>query len=200
MVELGYALPSEEHAPRDLVGFAKRAEETGFSFALISDQFHPWTSRQLHSPFAWGVIGGIAATTHKLRLGTGVTCPTMRIHPAIIALGGKWPSAEIRQEKLEEAVRIIRMLWEGGVKSHRGHYFKVENAQVFTLPKEVPPIFIAAGGDKAATVAAKIAGGLITAGDEEKVIKVFNAAGGKRKPRYSQVTVCWAKARNKHDA
>jgi coenzyme F420-dependent glucose-6-phosphate dehydrogenase len=57
MVELGYALSSEEHAPRDLVGFAKRAEETGFSFALISDHYHPWTSRQGHSPFAWGVIG-----------------------------------------------------------------------------------------------------------------------------------------------
>jgi coenzyme F420-dependent glucose-6-phosphate dehydrogenase len=109
-------------------------------------------------------------------------------------LGGKWPSAEIRQEKLEEAVRIIRMLWEGGVKSHRGRYFKVENAQVFTLPKEVPPIFIAAGGDKAATVAAKIADVVITAGEEEKVIKTFYAAGGKRKPRYSQVTVCWAKS------
>jgi len=222
MVELGYALSSEEHPPRDLVRFAKRAEEAGFTFALISDHYHPWTSKQGHSPFAWSVIGGIAATTETLRLGTGVTCPTMRIHPAIIAqaaataaammpgrfflgvgsgenlnehiLGGKWPSAEIRQEKLEEAIQIIRMLWEGGLKRHRGRYFAVENAQVFTLPKQSPPIYVAAGGEKAAAVAAKIGDGLISAGDEEKVIKAFNSAGGRRKPRYAQVTVCWAKS------
>jgi G6PDH family F420-dependent oxidoreductase len=85
MVEIGYALSSEEHPPRDLVRFAKRAEESGFSFALISDQYHPWTSKQGQSPFVWSVIGGIAAATETLELGTGVTCPTMRIHPAIIA-------------------------------------------------------------------------------------------------------------------
>jgi coenzyme F420-dependent glucose-6-phosphate dehydrogenase len=222
MVELGYALSSEEFTPRALVRFAQRAEEVGFSFALISDHYHPWTLKQGQSPFVWSVIGGIAATTKTLRLGTGVTCPTMRIHPAIVAqaaataasmmpgrfflgvgagenlnehiVGGKWPPSEIRQERLEEAIHILRMLWEGGVKSHRGRYFVVENAQVFTLPDELPPIFIAAGGEKAAAVAAKIGDGLITAGDEEKVLNKFNAAGGKKKPRYSQVTVCWAKS------
>jgi G6PDH family F420-dependent oxidoreductase len=221
MVELGYALSSEEHPPRNLVRFAKRAEEAGFTFALISDHYHPWTSEQGQSPFVWSVIGGIAATTETLMLGTGVTCPTMRIHPAIIAqaaataaammpgrfflgvgagenlnehiLGGKWPSAEIRQERMEEAIRIIRMLWEGGVKSYRGRYFMVENAQLFTLPDDPPPIFVAAGGESAAAVAAKLGDGLITSGDEEKVIKKFNGAGGKKKPRYSQITVCWAK-------
>src|SRR5581483_3562295 len=85
MFELGYSLSSEEHGPNDLVRFAQRAEQVGFSFALISDHFHPWTSRQGQSPFVWNVIGGIAVTTRRLRLGTGVTCPTIRIHPAIIA-------------------------------------------------------------------------------------------------------------------
>jgi len=84
-LELGYSLSSEEHSAWDLVRFAKRAEQAGFTFALISDHYHPWTGKQGQSPFVWAVIGGIAATTKKLRLGTGVTCPTMRIHPAIIA-------------------------------------------------------------------------------------------------------------------
>jgi G6PDH family F420-dependent oxidoreductase len=85
MTLLGYALSSEEHTPNDLVRNARRAEEVGFDFALISDHYHPWVEAQGHSPFVWSVIGGIAQVTERLRLGTGVTCPTVRIHPAIIA-------------------------------------------------------------------------------------------------------------------
>src|SRR5436309_15017882 len=83
--EIGYALSSEEHGPRELVAQARRAEEVGFAFALISDHFHPWTDRQGQSPFVWAVIGGIAEATTRLGLGTGVTCPTVRTHPAIVA-------------------------------------------------------------------------------------------------------------------
>jgi coenzyme F420-dependent glucose-6-phosphate dehydrogenase len=85
MAEFGYALSSEEHAPNDLVRHAQRAEATGFTFAAISDHFHPWVDRQGHAPFVWSVIGAIAHATTRLNLGTGVTCPTVRIHPAIIA-------------------------------------------------------------------------------------------------------------------
>src|SRR5438552_4151297 len=201
MPEFGYSLSSEEFGPNDLVRFASRAERVGFSFALISDHYHPWTRKQGQSPFVWSVIGAIAATTRKLRLGTGVTCPTIRIHPAIIAqaaataaammpgrfflgvgagenlnehvVGERWPSAAERKEMLEEAVAIIRLLWEGGNKSHRGDYFTVQNACVFTLPQKLPPIYVAAGGEKMAELAARIGDGLITAGDEEVVIKKF---------------------------
>src|SRR5262249_44714617 len=75
-LELGYSLSSEEHSANDLVRFAQRAEQAGFSFALISDHYHPWTSKQGQSPFVWSVIGAIAATTKKLRLGTAVTAAT----------------------------------------------------------------------------------------------------------------------------
>src|SRR5918997_1484774 len=85
MAEIGYALSSEEHRPQDLVRNARRAEEAGFAFALVSDHFHPWISEQGQSPFVWTVIGGIAESTGRLRLGTGVTCPTIRTHPAVIA-------------------------------------------------------------------------------------------------------------------
>src|SRR5512142_2786430 len=84
-MKIGYALSSEEHGPADLVRWARMAEENGFTFASISDHFHPWIDRQGQSPFVWSVIGGISQVTRRLRLATGVTCPTVRIHPAIIA-------------------------------------------------------------------------------------------------------------------
>src|SRR5436190_19749172 len=147
MLQLGYSLSSEEQTPNMLVRLAQRAEQAGFNFALISDHYHPWTSKQGQSPFVWSVVGGIAATTEKLRLGTGVTCPTMRIHPAIIAqaaataaammpgrffigvgtgenlnehiVGEKWPPFAVRQEMLEEAVSVLRLLWKAVIQSHR---------------------------------------------------------------------------------
>src|SRR3954453_60632 len=94
-VELGYALSSEEHGPNDLVRSARQAEEAGFTFALISDHYHPWIDAQGQSPFVWSVIGGIAQATEKLRLGTGVTCPTIRIHPGIIAQAAAAPAGGV---------------------------------------------------------------------------------------------------------
>jgi coenzyme F420-dependent glucose-6-phosphate dehydrogenase len=139
MVHLGYKLSSEEFGPTDLVRFAARAEGAGFDFALISDHFHPWTDRQGESPFVWSVLGAMAHGTRRLRVGTAVTCPTIRVHPAIIAqaaatmaalmkgrfflgvgsgenlnehvVGRGWPSPAVRLAMLEEAVRVIRLLW-----------------------------------------------------------------------------------------
>lgn len=85
MAEIGYKLASEEHGPLDLVCCARQAEDAGFPFAMISDHYHPWTSREGQSPFVWATIGGISQVTTGPRLATGVTCPTFRIHPAIIA-------------------------------------------------------------------------------------------------------------------
>ncbi len=85
MPEIGYAFSCEEHRPSDLARHARLAEEAGFSFGLISDHFHPWAGDQGHSPFVWSTLGGIAQATERIRLGTGVTCPLIRIHPAIVA-------------------------------------------------------------------------------------------------------------------
>ena len=84
-MELGFALSSEDHPPNELVRQAQLAERAGFTFGLISDHFHPWVSEQGHSPFVWSTLGGIAQATSTIRVGTGVTCPTIRIHPAILA-------------------------------------------------------------------------------------------------------------------
>src|SRR5213082_1886419 len=172
MTELGYALSSEEHPPAELVRLARAAEDAGFSFALISDHFHPWTDRQGESAFVWSVVGAIAQSTERLRLGTGVTCPTMRIHPAIIAqaaatsaslmpgrfflgvgtgenlnehvVGARWPAANERQDMLEEAVEVIRLLWKGGNQNYKGDHYTVENARIYTLPDPPPEVYIAA--------------------------------------------------------
>ena len=220
MAEIGYTLSSEEHAPNDLVRFAKAAEEAGFPFALISDHYHPWIDEQGSSPFVWGVIGGVAQSTERLRLGTGVTCPTVRIHPAIIAqaaataaammpgrfflgvgsgenlnehiLGGAWPSADVRLEMLEEAVEVIRLLWQGGYQRHRGRYFTVENARIYTLPDQLPQVMVAASGPSAAELAGRIGDGIIGTSPQGELIQAFEGVGGSGKPRYGQLQVCWA--------
>jgi coenzyme F420-dependent glucose-6-phosphate dehydrogenase len=220
MLEIGYALSSEEFGPAELLTNAQTAETTGFEFALISDHFHPWTNQQPHSPFAWSVIGGISQVVKKLSLGTGVTCPLMRYNPAIIAqaaassavmmpgrfflglgtgenlnehiTGLHWPPAPQRLEMLEEAVQVMRLLWQGGWQSHYGKYFTVEQARIFTMPDEPPPIMIAASKPGSAELAGRIGDGLISTVPEREVVKRFEQAGGKGKPRYGQITVCYA--------
>ncbi len=220
MVELGYALSSEEHAPNTLVRNAQYAEEAGFGYALISDHFHPWVSKQGENPFVWSVIGGISQATRTLRLGTGVTCPTIRTHPAIIAqaaansammmpgrfflgvgtgealnehiTGARFPETEVRLEMLEEAVAVMRLLWQGGNQSWRGKHYTVENAQLFTVPKNGVEVMVAAAGPKAATVAGRIGDSFCNTAPDPEPIQVFEANGGAGKPKYGQVTVCWA--------
>jgi coenzyme F420-dependent glucose-6-phosphate dehydrogenase len=219
MPELGYALSSEEHGPRELVRNARAAEEAGFTFALISDHYHPWTDAQGQSPFVWSVIGGIAEATDRLRLGTGVTCPTIRIHPAIIAhaaatsaammpgrfflglgagenlnehvVGEGWPAPDERLAMLAEAIEVIRLLWRGGYQTHRGDFYDVEQARLYTLPDELPPIAVAAGKPGSAELAGKSGDAFIGVAPEQELIDAYEQAGGKG-PRYGQITVCWA--------
>jgi coenzyme F420-dependent glucose-6-phosphate dehydrogenase len=221
-MELGYSLSSEEHGPGALVDQARRAEEAGFTFALISDHYHPWTDQQGQSPFVWSVLGAIARETRRLRVGTGVTCPVIRIHPAIVAqaaattavmfegrfflgvgtgerlnehvLAGRWPPGPERLAMLEEAIVVLRLLWEGGTRSHEGRFYRVEQARVYTLPQPAPPICVAAVGARAARVAGRLGDGLISTEPSARLVRTFDEAGGAGKPRYGQLTVCWAES------
>jgi coenzyme F420-dependent glucose-6-phosphate dehydrogenase len=220
--EYGYALSSEEHPPSDLVRNAKAAEDAGFTFALVSDHYHPWVDAQGHSPFVWSTIGAVAQATDRLVLGTGVTCPMIRIHPAIIAhaaatsaalmpgrfflgvgsgenlnehvLGDKWPAADERLEMFEEAIEVIRLLWEGGFQSFRGDFYDVEQARIYTLPDEPPPLAIAASKPLAAELAGRLGDAFIGVAPDAEVVDKFDEAGGSGKPKYGQITACWAES------
>lgn len=221
MAKIGYALSSEEHPPLDLVRFGRMAEESGFSFLMVSDHFHPWLDSQGHSPFVWSVIGGLSQVTQRVRIGTGVTCPTIRTHPAIIAhaaataacmlpgrfllglgtgenlnehiTGEHWPPIDTRQEMLKEATEIIRLLMGGKEENYWGDFYTVENARVYTHPAEPPPIYIAASGPGSAQLAGEIGDGLISTAPKKGLVESYEDAGGKKGATIGQVTVCWAR-------
>jgi G6PDH family F420-dependent oxidoreductase len=205
-MKIGYTLSSEDNGPAELVEQAKRAEAAGFHALWISDHYHPWNDVQGHSPFVWSVIGAVAEATN-LPVTTGVTCPTIRIHPAIVAqaaatsaillggrfnlgvgsgealnehiLGDAWPEADERLELLEEAVEVIRLLWEGGDRSHRGRHYRVSNARVYDLPDNPPPVLVSGFGPKATKLAARIGDGYITTSPDEELIGLYRSEGGK---------------------
>jgi coenzyme F420-dependent glucose-6-phosphate dehydrogenase len=222
-VELGIALSSEENAPADLVRHARAAEEAGLGFGLISDHIHPWVDAQGHSAFVWSVLGAIAQSTEQLRVGTGVTCPLIRIHPAIVAhaaatvaclmpgrfflgvgtgenlnehvLGAKWPAPDERLEMLEEAVTVMRQLWQGDYQTHRGKHYTVENLRIFDVPEKPVEVAVAAMQPQAAERAGKIGDALVNVAPKQEIVQKFEDAGGADKPKYGQLTVCWAKSR-----
>ena len=217
MAEIGFFLSSEEHGPSALVAQARQAEEVGLRSIFISDHFHPWLDRQGQSPFVWSVIGGIAATT-RLKVTSGVTCPTVRIHPAVIAqaaatsqlmldgrfvlgvgsgealnehiLGHRWPPTETRHEMLEEAVGVIRQLWQGGNVTHHGRYYTVENARIYSRPETPPPVAVSAFGPEATSLAARIGDGLVTTQPSVDTVQQYREQGG-RGPVIGAVKVCW---------
>jgi G6PDH family F420-dependent oxidoreductase len=219
VTSFGYTLSSEEHGPAALVANAQRAEEVGFDFVSVSDHYHPWVSAQGHSPFVWSVLGAIAAATDEIQVGVGVTCPTTRIHPAIIAqatattsllmpgrfvfgvgtgealnehiLGDRWPRPEVRRGMLAEAIEIIRKLWTGETVDHDGEFYEVENARLFDPPTTAPPIVISGFGDASVELAARIGDGFWGHAPDRETIKTFEARGG-RGPRYAQLNLCWA--------
>ncbi|HEV7640005.1 MAG TPA: TIGR03557 family F420-dependent LLM class oxidoreductase [Gaiellaceae bacterium] len=218
-MDIGYWLSSEEHAPKELVENARRAEDAGFSHLLISDHIHPWVDAQGHSPFVWGVIGAIAQATERIPLGTAVTCPLIRVHPAIVAhaaataqalmdgrfflgvgtgenlnehvLGGRWPRADERLEMLDEAIDVIRTLLGGEYETHRGKHYTVEQAKLYDAPKEPPPIIVAAKAEKAARLAAAKGDGTMNTSPDAEIVKLFKDAGGTG-PIYGKVAGAFA--------
>jgi G6PDH family F420-dependent oxidoreductase len=216
-MKIGYFLACEELEPHALIRQARRAEAAGFHALWISDHYHPWNDEQGHSPFVWSVIGALAEAT-DLPVTTGVTCPTVRIHPAIVAqaaatsgvlhrgrfslgvgsgealnehiLGDRWPEAAVRLEMLEEAVEVIRLLWQGGQQSHHGRHYTVENARVYDLPEQLPLILVSGFGPQAIELAARIGDGFVTTKPDKDGIDRYRAAGGKG-PVHAGSKVCF---------
>jgi G6PDH family F420-dependent oxidoreductase len=218
MAEYGYFLSSEELSPGAMVEAAQYAESLGVESLFVSDHFHPWLESQGQSPFVWSVLGAIAASTRQ-RLMTGVTCPTVRIHPAILAqatattqllaegrfrfgvgsgenlnehiLGTRWPPPEARLQMLEEAVEVIRKMWAGGYVNHHGRYYTVEGARLFSRPETPPPVLVSGFGPEAIELAGRIGDGYVNTSPEEEAIERYRKAGGKG-PAVVACKVCWA--------
>jgi coenzyme F420-dependent glucose-6-phosphate dehydrogenase len=224
MPDLGYAFSSEEHTPNELVRHARLAEEAGFTWGLISDHFHPWHDAQGESPFVWSVLGGIAQATERFRIGTGVTCPLIRIHPAIVAqaaatsaamlgpgrfflgvgtgenlnehvTGVGWPAPDERVSMLAEAIEVMRELWKGEYTTIRGDWFEVDGARIYTLPEEPIELYVAAGAQRIAQLAGEAGDGLIAVEPDEQVVQEFDGAGGAAKPKIGMLHGCWAERR-----
>ena len=218
MTAFGYFLSSEEHGPRALVDQAQMAERAGFEKVAISDHFHPWMDSQGQSPFVWSTIGAIGATT-GLEVTTAVTCPIIRIHPAIVAqavatssslLGGRfrfgvgtgerlnehvlgqhWPPARVRREMLEEAIDLMRELWTGEIVTRHGTHYTTENAQIYTTPNGEVPVLVSAFGPEAAELAGRIGDGLVVTSPDEETLATYRSHGGEG-PAIATMKVCWA--------
>lgn len=219
MTRFGYFLATEEHGPRELVRQAQGAEAAGFDALWISDHFHPWLDSQGQSPFVWSVVGAIGQVT-SLPVTTAVTCPIMRVHPAVVAqaaataavmvrggftlgvgtgealnehiLGLPWPPASRRLSMLEEALEVMRRLWTGKLVTHRGEHYEVDTARLYTLPEEPPKVYMSAFGPKAIGLAAREADGLIQVAPAAEAVEAFRAEGGEGRPVQGGLKVCWA--------
>jgi G6PDH family F420-dependent oxidoreductase len=218
-MRIGFFLATEEFTPAELLAQARAAEEAGFHGLWISDHFHPWNDEQGQSPFVWTVLGALSQVTSRGPVTTAVTCPTVRIHPAVIAqaaatsaamfgdrfrfgvgsgealnehvLGDPWPEAGVRLEMLEEAIDLIRELWRGGVVNHRGAHYRVQHARLYTLPESPPPIPVSGFGPKAVDLAARIGGGYVITMPDAELIRRYRSNGGGDKVVQAGVKVCW---------
>ncbi|WP_336922177.1 TIGR03557 family F420-dependent LLM class oxidoreductase [Aquipuribacter sp. SD81] len=217
-MQVGFKLATEGHDPKEIIELGVHAERAGFDFVELSDHYHPWLEEQGHSGFTWTMLGSLAARTERLGLATGVTCPIIRYHPAVVAqaaattallsdgrftlgigagerlnehvVGGGWPAVSVRHAMLVEALEIIHRLFEGGYQSYEGRYLTLEDARVFDLPKEPVPLAVAAGGPRAARLAADKGDGLFVTEPDPDLLATFREAGGTG-PSYAEVPLAF---------
>jgi G6PDH family F420-dependent oxidoreductase len=218
-MRIGYFLSCEEYDAHQVIEQAKLAEQAGFDCLWISDHFHPWNGEQGNSPFVWSTIGALSQVT-SLPIATAVTCPTVRIHPAIIAqaaatsahltggkfilgvgsgealnehiTGSRWPNSPERLSMLEEAIEVMRELWTGEFINHHGVHYEVENARLYTLPDVPPPVYVSGFGPTSAALAGRVGDGFVSTKPDAELIKAFRENGGEGKPMQAGYKVCWS--------
>lgn len=189
-ITFGYSADLEQNDGGELMKLVPLISQSGFSRIWVSDHFHPWFHRNAHTGFAWSWIPEALVSSESISIGTGVTAPLYRYHPAVIAqaaaylsnrftsrfflgvgtgesmnespLGLRWGGYEERADRLREAIGIIRALWSEDFVNFDGEYYRLSNANVYTKPLSPPPVFVAANGPKTAHLAGQFGEGLIT--------------------------------------
>src|SRR3954468_22608654 len=207
----------EQSSAAQLVADGSAAEAAGFDFSVISDHYQPWLDSQGRSPYAWSVLGAAAQATERIPLMTYVTCPIRRYHPAVVAqkaatiqllsegrftlglgagenlnehvVGGGWPSVDVRHEMFEEALEILRELFEGGYVTFHGDHYDVESAKLWDLPDEPVKIGVAVSGEQSCSLAGAYADLMIATEPKPELGRMFDEAGGRGKPRVGQLPV-----------
>ena len=200
-MRFGYKASAEQFAPRELLDYARLAEQLGLDTIAISDHFQPWRHNGGHAPNALTWLGAIGEQTERALLGTSVLTPTMRYEPAIIAqafatlaclnpgrvflgvgtgeamnetppTGRDWPGVKERRMRLAEAIKLIRTLWTEERVDFEGEHFKTERATIYDRPDEPVPIYVAASGPLAAKLAGRAGDGFIcTSGKKPELYK-----------------------------
>ena len=226
---IGYAAMLEQFGPSEVVDYTVAAEQAGFSGCMAADHFQPWVPAQGQAAFVWNVMTAVGERTTG-DVGPGVTCPSFRFHPAIVAqasatlaamypgrhwlglgsgealnehiVGGYWPETAERIARMFEAIEIIRKLFTGKDVKHDGRYYKLETTRLWTLPAELPPIYVATAGPVTAKKTGALCDGIITVGaPEEKIEGIFaKFEEGAREagkdpstmPRILQLHLSWA--------
>lgn len=206
MTRFGYTLMTEQSGPKELVGYARAAEEVGFDFEVSSDHYSPWLVEQGHAPYAWTVLGAVAQATERVELMTYVTCPTTRYHPAVVAqksatlkilsdnrftlglgsgeslnehvVGHGWPSIQTRTGRLAEAIQIIRDLHSGELVNHSGEHFQVDSARIWDLPDQPVEIAVAVSGQRSIETFAPLADHLVAVEPDRSLVETWNAVEG----------------------
>jgi G6PDH family F420-dependent oxidoreductase len=219
VTKFGYTMMCEQTPPDQLVRDIRLAEEAGFDFSVISDHYAPWLESQGHSGYAWAILGAAAAVTERIPLMTYVTCPILRYHPAVVAqkaatvqilsdgrfrlglgsgenlnehvVGQRWPAVGERHEMLSEAVEIIAALLDGEDLNHRGKHFSVESARLWDRHDVRPPIGLAVSGQQSCTLAGRKTDLMIAVEPDPQLGEMFDAAGGKGKPRVGQIALAY---------
>jgi G6PDH family F420-dependent oxidoreductase len=220
MTDFGYTMMTEQSPPDQLVRDLQMAEEAGFGFSVISDHYQPWLESQGHSGYCWSILGAAAQATERIGLMTYVTCPILRYHPAVVAqkaatmqilsgnrfrlglgagenlnehvVGQRWPAVGARHEMLDEAVEVIRALFEeDGTVNYRGSYFDVEQAQLWDRPSQQVPIGIAVSGPDSCRLAGRHADIMVAVEPEAELVQMFNEAGGQGKPIVGQIALAY---------
>ena len=231
MTKIGYAAMLEQFQPNELLDYCVAAEEAGFEAGfMVSEHFHPWTPQQGASAFAWAFMGALGTRT-SLPFGTAVTCPGFRYHPAVIAhaaatigamfpgrfylglgagealnehvVGGVWPEIGVRSAMMFESIEIINKLFTGNVVKHKGEYFTLESAKLYTRPETPVPVYVATAGPINARKTGKFADGIITVGAADEKIGMLwgKYEEGAREagkdpshaPKILQIHVSWAR-------